>query len=150
MSRAGEFLERLDAQSLKVILAAEEESRRSGHKNLDNEQLLVGLMIANQDGVAAKVLQNLGLKQQQLRDQISDILGRGKDFVGVERPFTDRVNRVLEQAWDAASKHGKEKIAPEHLLLGISAVYEGVVERILSAAQISADKLREETEKAIS
>ena len=141
------IFEKLDALSLKAILAAEEESRRSGHKMLDTEQLLLGVMISNPGGKAVQALENLGLKQQDLRKQISEILGSGKEFVGVERPFTERMNKVLEHAWQAAQSKGKESIAPEDLLLGICDVYEGVTQRVLTDAQISAEKLREEIGK---
>lgn len=145
------LFDKLDTQAIKAILAAEEESRRSGHKFLDTEQLLLGLMAPGNTGGAGKILTGLGLKPQAVRKRVSDLVGRGKEpFVGVETPFSERVNKVLESAWKSAQARGKISISTEDLLLGLSAVFEGVVERVFSEAGITAEKLREATEKSLS
>lgn len=151
MSENGEselkVFDKLDAQAVKAILAAEEEARRAGHKHLDTEQLLLGLLAAGNTGLAGRVLTDLGLKAGVVRNHILEIQGPGKDFVGVEVPFTERVNRVLDCAWKIAQSQERELIATEHLLLGLSNLSEGGAAQILTDAGICAEKIKSEIEK---
>ena len=59
----------------KVIEYAIEESVELKHKYLDPEHLLLGLL-REQDGVAAQVLMNLGLRLEDVRDEIQKARGR--------------------------------------------------------------------------
>ncbi len=142
------MFDKLDSHAIKAILVAEEESRRLGHKFVDTEQLLLGLLMDGQ-GVPAVVLDKLGLKHQIVRKRICDVLGRGSDFVGVETPFTPRLKQLLEVAWQAAQARGKEYIGSEHLLLGFVEVNDGLAGEILTEAKITPQMLREEIDRTL-
>ncbi len=58
----------------KVIEYAIEEARSLGHNYVGTEHLLLGLL-REQDGVAAQVLVNLGLKLEDVRDEVLNLLG---------------------------------------------------------------------------
>ncbi|MCX5648981.1 MAG: ATP-dependent Clp protease ATP-binding subunit [Planctomycetota bacterium] len=58
----------------KVIEFAIEEARNLGHNYVGTEHLLLGLL-REHDGVAAQVLMNLGLKLDDVRSEILNILG---------------------------------------------------------------------------
>ncbi len=58
----------------KVIEYAIEEARSLGHNYVGTEHLLLGLL-REQDGVAAQVLINLGLKLEDVRDEVLNLLG---------------------------------------------------------------------------
>jgi ATP-dependent Clp protease ATP-binding subunit ClpC len=58
----------------KVIEYAIEEARNLGHNYVGTEHLLLGLL-REQDGVAAQVLINLGLKLEEVREEVLNLLG---------------------------------------------------------------------------
>ena len=60
----------------RVIEYAIEEARNLNHNYVGTEHLLLGLL-REQDGVAAQVLMNLGLKLEDVREEILNLLGAG-------------------------------------------------------------------------
>jgi ATP-dependent Clp protease ATP-binding subunit ClpC len=58
----------------KVIEYAIEEARNLNHNYVGTEHLLLGLL-REHDGVAAQVLRNLGLKLEEVRDEVLNLLG---------------------------------------------------------------------------
>ncbi len=60
----------------KVIEFAIEEARNLNHNYVGTEHLLLGLL-REQDGVAAQVLMNLGLKLEEVREEVLNLLGAG-------------------------------------------------------------------------
>jgi ATP-dependent Clp protease ATP-binding subunit ClpC len=133
--------DKLDDQAVKAILAAQEESRRQGHKFVDSEQLLLGLMFDSQ-GLPAAVLESLGLKARHVRERINTALPPGSDFVGTEIPFTPRLNRLLQAAWDGVVRDGRNAIGTKDLLLSLAQLADGTTGEILDEAGITAETLR--------
>ena len=62
----------------KVIEYAIEEARNLNHNYVGTEHLLLGLL-REHDGVAAQVLMNLGLKLEDVREEVLNLLGAGMD-----------------------------------------------------------------------
>jgi len=62
----------------KVIEYAIEEARNLNHNYVGTEHLLLGLL-RERDGVAAQVLMNLGLKLDEVREEVLNLLGAGVD-----------------------------------------------------------------------
>ena len=60
----------------KVIEYAMEEARNLNHNYVGTEHLLLGLL-REQEGVAAQVLMNLGLKLEEVREEVLNLLGHG-------------------------------------------------------------------------
>jgi ATP-dependent Clp protease ATP-binding subunit ClpC len=60
----------------KVIEYAIEEARNLNHNYVGTEHLLLGLL-REHDGVAAQVLMNLGLKLEEVREEVLSLLGAG-------------------------------------------------------------------------
>ncbi|GIX04009.1 MAG: hypothetical protein KatS3mg113_1015 [Planctomycetaceae bacterium] len=60
----------------KVIEYAMEEARNLNHNYVGTEHLLLGL-IREQEGVAAQVLMNLGVKLEDVREEVLNLLGHG-------------------------------------------------------------------------
>ncbi len=68
----------------KVIEYAMEEARNLNHNYVGTEHLLLGLL-REQEGVAAQVLMNLGLKLEDVRDEVLNLLGHGLEGAETER-----------------------------------------------------------------
>src|SRR6201995_3912489 len=65
----------------KVIEYAIEEARSLNHNYVGTEHLLLGLL-REHDGVAAQVLMNLGLKLEEVREEVLNLLGGGVESEG--------------------------------------------------------------------
>ena len=140
VSAPGGF-ESFTEKALKVIMLAQEESRRTGHNYVGTEQILLGL-IGEATGIAAKTLTAMGANLRDARTEVQKIIGRGSGFVAVEIPFTPRAKRVLELSADEARKLGHSYIGTEHLLLALLREGEGVAARVLENLGVNLEKLK--------
>src|SRR6201986_2850213 len=62
----------------KVIEYSMEEARNLNHNYVGTEHILLGLL-REQEGVAAQVLMNLGLKLEEVREEVLNLLGHNMD-----------------------------------------------------------------------
>jgi ATP-dependent Clp protease ATP-binding subunit ClpA len=76
------------------------------------------------EGVAAKVLRNLGVELNKVHSAVAFIRGRGERIILGEIGLTPRANRVIELAADEARRLDHRYLGTEHLLLGL--VREGL------------------------
>ncbi|HEY9709912.1 MAG TPA: Clp protease N-terminal domain-containing protein, partial [Oculatellaceae cyanobacterium] len=135
------MFERFTDTAIKVIRLAQEEARRLGHNFLGTEQILLGL-IGEGNGVAAKVLDSLGVTLTQAREEVEKIIGRGSGFITVEVPFTPRSKRVLELSLEESRSLDQEYIGTEHLLLGLIRDGEGVAAKVLLNLGVDVTQIR--------
>ncbi|HIF33928.1 MAG: ATP-dependent Clp protease ATP-binding subunit [Pirellulaceae bacterium] len=68
----------------KVIEYSMEEARNLNHNYVGTEHILLGLL-REQEGVAAQVLMNLGLKLEEVREEVLNLLGHGVEGGESER-----------------------------------------------------------------
>jgi ATP-dependent Clp protease ATP-binding subunit ClpC len=68
----------------KVIEYSMEEARNLNHNYVGTEHILLGLL-REQEGVAAQVLMNLGLKLDDVREEVLNLLGHGMESGDGER-----------------------------------------------------------------
>ena len=76
----------------KVIEYSMEEARNLNHNYVGTEHILLGLL-REQEGVAAQVLMNLGLKLEEVREEVLNLLGHGLEG-GVGRARRARRRRI--------------------------------------------------------
>jgi ATP-dependent Clp protease ATP-binding subunit ClpA len=129
------MFERFTVESIKIIMLAQEESRRLGHNYVGTEQLLLGI-IGEGTGIGAKVLRSMGVTLKTARIEVELIIGRGSGFVAVEIPFTPRAKSVLELSLAEARQLGHNYLGTEHLLLGLIHDGEGLAVRVLERLDI--------------
>src|ERR1700682_2031150 len=85
----------------KVLQLAQEEAQRFNHNYIGTEHLLLGL-VREGEGVAAKVLANLGVDLNKVRSAIEFFIGRG-DRIGLdETGLTPHAKKVIEFAIEEA------------------------------------------------
>ncbi|MBT5582585.1 MAG: ATP-dependent Clp protease ATP-binding subunit [Phycisphaerae bacterium] len=87
----------------KVLEYAIEEARHLNHNYVGTEHLLLGLL-REQDGVAAQVLMNLGVKLEEGREEVLNLLG-----AGIEPEEMEEVGEGGEEAPSASPRRGKSK-----------------------------------------
>jgi len=137
------MFERFTEKAIKVVMLAQEESRRLGHNFVGTEQILLGL-IGEGAGVATKVLKSMGVNLKDARMEVERIIGRGSGFVAVEIPFTPRAKRVLEMAIEEARDLGHSYIGTEHIILALLEEEDGVATRVLENLGVELSKVRSE------
>ncbi len=123
---------------------AQEEAQRLQHPYIGTEHLLLGL-VREGEGVAAKVLSNLGVELKEVRDAVEAIIGRGDHVVLGEIGLTPRAKKVIELAVDEARRLNHHSIGTEHLLLGLAREGEGIAAGALQTLGVNLAKVREET-----
>jgi ATP-dependent Clp protease ATP-binding subunit ClpC len=123
------MFDRFTDRARKVMGYARQEAERFNHDYIGTEHILLGL-IREGGGVAAAVLENLGLELERIKLEVekSITMGGGTLTLG-EVPFTPRAKRVLELAVEEAQSLGHNYIGTEHLLLGLIREGEGVPRR---------------------
>ena len=89
----------------KVIEYSMEEARQLNHNYVGTEHILLGLL-REQEGVAAQVLMNLGLKLEEVRDEVLNLLGHGLE--GGEEGRGGRESMAGAEG-GTSSKGGKSK-----------------------------------------
>src|SRR5438309_7116340 len=125
----------------KVLTLAQEEAQRFNHNYIGTEHLLLGL-VREGDGVAAKVLANMGVELNKVRSAVEFIIGRGDRMVMGEIGLTPRAKKVIELAVDEARRLNHHYIGTEHLLLGLVREGEGIGAGVLESLGVSLDKVR--------
>jgi ATP-dependent Clp protease ATP-binding subunit ClpC len=139
-NRFDKFTER----ARKSLSLSQEEAQRLQHNYIGTEHLLLGL-IREDEGVAAKVLLNLGVRLDEARQNIAAIIGRGDQAVPGSIGLTPRAKKVIELAVDEARKMNHHTIGTEHILLGLVREGEGVAALMLESMGVQLARVREET-----
>ena len=135
---------RFTERARKVILLAKEEAKRFNHDYIGTEHILLGL-IREGEGVAAAVLQNLGLSSDQIRLEVEKLVQLGPStIVSGDIPFTPKAKKVIELAMDEARNLGHNYIGTEHLILGLIREGEGIAAQVLVNLGLDLGKVRQE------
>ncbi len=132
----------------RVLTLAQEEAQRFNHNYIGTEHLLLGL-VREGDGVAAKVLSNLGVELNKVRSAVEFIIGRGDKQSSGEIGLTPRAKKVIELAVDEARRLGHSYIGTEHLLLGLVREGEGIAAGVLESLGVNLERVRGETTRIL-
>jgi len=137
--------DRFTKRARRVLTLAQEEAQRLNHNYIGTEHLLLGL-IREENGVAVKVLQELGVKPQRVKDMVERTVGQGqRAMFSSKLTLTPRTKHVIELAVDEARRMGHHYIGTEHLLLGLVREGEGVAVNVLRSMGVNLEKARAQT-----
>ena len=135
--------DRLTEKTKKVITYARQEAQRMGHQFIGTEHLLLGL-VREGTGVAATVLQRLGVDPKRVRLEVEKIVASGTDVVSAgKQPFAPRAKKAFEHAVEEAKRLGQNYIGTEHLLLGLLKEEEGIAAQVLLNLGVELDEVYE-------
>jgi ATP-dependent Clp protease ATP-binding subunit ClpA len=124
------MFERFTDRARRAVALAQEEARMLNHNYIGTEHILLGL-IHEGEGVAAKALESLGISLEAVRQQVTEIIGRGQQAPSGHIPFTPRAKKVLELSLREADGLGHNYIGTEHILLGLIREGSGVAAQVL-------------------
>ncbi len=154
---------RLTDRSRTSVEAAFEEARIMGHDSLGDEDLLLGILRAD-EGIAAEALTSLGVTLEDARDECEMMLANALTSIGISLedirreagdafdmslpsdrkiPYSPRAKNALVRARKEMRRLGDNHLGTEHVLLGILANEDGTAVRILASMGISPETVED-------
>ncbi len=135
--------QRFTERARRVVFFAQEEAGRLGENYVSTEHLLLGLVREN-DSVAARILDRMGIPFGRIRTEIERQVARGDGRMGQDMQLTPRAKRVIDLSYDEARLLKNNYIGTEHLLLGMLRENEGLAGRVLAKLGVEIERAREE------
>ena len=145
------------------VEAAVEEARMLGHDSIGDDDLLLGILRAD-EGVATEALSSLGVTLEGAQEESEGMLSDALSSVGIsleevrreagdafdvsipdERriSFSPRAKKVLERALREAVRLRDNHLGTEHVLLGILRNEDGTAVRMLARLGVSPEMLED-------
>ena len=140
-------MERFTQRARRVLSLAHQEAERLRQSTIGTEHLLLGL-IQEEGGVASRVLRDLGLEPDRIRELVERMSGFGS-YRGGKIDLSPGVQQVLEYAIDEARKLGHHYIGTEHLLLGLVRLNEGGAIDVFRKLGVTPEQIRRQTRRVL-
>ena len=120
----------------KVIRFSKEEAMRLGHDYIGTEHLLLGI-IKEGEGIAIKILKNLAVDIEKLKQRLEDAAGPAGGMMTLGNlPLSKRAEKVLKVTYLEAKGFKSDIIGTEHLLLSLLKEKEGLASQVLMSFNI--------------
>ncbi|MBU2472113.1 MAG: ATP-dependent Clp protease ATP-binding subunit, partial [Bacteroidetes bacterium] len=133
-----------------VIRLSREEALRLGHDYIGTEHLLLGI-IREGEGIAVKILRNLGVDLYKLKKAIEDaVRTTGGTLTIGNIPLTKQAEKVLKITYLEAKLYKSDVIGTEHLLLSLLRDDDNIAAQILHQFNVHYDAVRNELDNIIS
>ncbi len=140
-------MERFTQRARRVLSLAHQEAERARNNNIGTEHLLLGLM-DEEGGVAGRVLRELGMSPDRVREVINRVVTRSANFDPSRVELAADTQQVLEHAVEEARRLGHHYIGTEHILLGLVRV-DGAAMEVLRRLGVTADQIRRQTRRVL-
>jgi ATP-dependent Clp protease ATP-binding subunit ClpC len=150
-------------RSRKSVEAALGEARMLGHDSLGDEDLVLGILRAD-EGLAAEALTSLGVTLEGAREESEEMLSGALSTIGISLeevrreagdafemripdnrsiPFSPLAKKALVEARKRMRRMGDNYLGTEHVLLGILHSEDGTAVRMLGRLGVSPEMLEE-------
>ena len=154
---------RFTDMSRRSVEAALEEARALGHDSLGDEDLLLGILRAD-EGIGAEALSSLGVTLEAAREESEALLSAALCSIGISLeeirwgsgdafemripddrriPYSPRAKNVLVRARKEMRRLGDNHLGTEHVLLGALHDEHGMSARILAGLGVSAAEVED-------
>ncbi len=140
-------MERFTQRARRVLSLAHQEAERARQNNIGTEHLILGLM-DEEGGVAGRVLRDLGMTPDRVREVVQRVSGAAANFDPNRIELAPETQQVLEFAIDEARRLGHHYIGTEHILLGLIRV-ESTGMEVLRRLGITGDQIRRQTRRVL-
>jgi ATP-dependent Clp protease ATP-binding subunit ClpC len=145
------------------VEAAFEEARMLGHDSLGDEDLLLGILHAD-EGVGAEALSSLGVTLEEAREESQEMYSDALSSIGISLeemrresgdafdmrlpddrkiPLSPQAKKVLVRARKEMRRLGDKYLGTEHILLGILCNEDGTALRMLVSMGVSPETLED-------
>ncbi|PYC67512.1 Clp protease [Micromonospora arborensis] len=109
---------RFTPRARNVVVASQEEARASGNIEIGPEHLVLGLL-AEPEGLAARVMAGRGATGEAVREAVGAVLPPRAEQVPDLIPYDARGKKALELTFREALRLGHNYIGTEHILLAL-------------------------------
>jgi ATP-dependent Clp protease ATP-binding subunit ClpC len=154
---------RFTDRSRESVEAAFEEARMLGHDSLGDEDLLLGILRAD-EGIAAEALSSLGVTLEDARDECEGMLSDALSLIGISLedirreagdvfdmslpddrkiPYSPWAKNALVRSRKEMRRLGDKHLGTEHVLLGVVGNEDGTAVRMLGRMGVSPEALEE-------
>jgi ATP-dependent Clp protease ATP-binding subunit ClpC len=154
---------RLTDKSRNCVHAAFEEARMLGHDSLGDEDLLLGVLRAD-EGVAVEALSSLDITLEGVREESQERFSEALSSIGISLenirreagdafemripdnrriPFSPRAKKALVEARKEMRRLGDNYLGTEHILLGMLRNEDGMAITILARMGVSPEMLED-------
>ena len=140
-------MERFTQRARRVLSLAHQEAERARQSNIGTEHLLLGLM-DEEGGVAGRVLRDLGMTPDRVREVVQRVSGNPTIFDPTKIELSAETQQVLEFAVDEARRLGHHYIGTEHILLALVRI-ESTGMEALRRLGVTADQIRRQTRRVL-
>ena len=140
-------MERFTQRARRVLSLAHQEAERARQNSIGTEHLLLGLM-DEEGGVAGRVLRELGMSSDRVREVVARISSGSPTFDPNRIELAPETQQVLEFAVDEAKRLGHHYIGTEHILLGLVRVDSTALEA-LRRLGVTPDQIRRQTRRVL-
>jgi ATP-dependent Clp protease ATP-binding subunit ClpC len=154
---------RFTDKSRTSVKSAFEEARMLGHDSLGDEDLLLGILRAD-ERIAAEALASLGVTLEEAREECEGMLSDALSSIGISLedisreagdafemslpedrkiPYSPCAKNALVRARKEMRRLGDKHLGTEHVLLGILGNEDGPAVRMLGRLGVSPEELEE-------
>ncbi|WP_088986034.1 Clp protease N-terminal domain-containing protein [Micromonospora chokoriensis] len=109
---------RFTPRARNVVMASQEEARANGNAEIGPEHLVLGLL-AEPEALAARVMADLGVTPEVVREAVAAALPPRVEQVPDLIPYDARGKKALELTFREALRLGHNYIGTEHILLAL-------------------------------
>lgn len=132
-----------------VIRLSREEAIRLGHDYIGTEHLLLGI-IREGEGLAVKILKNLGTDLYKLKKSIEDTVKPTSGTMTLGNiPLTKQAEKVLKITYLEAKLYKSDIIGTEHLLLSLLRDEENIAAQILAQFAVFYENSKKELDNVL-
>jgi ATP-dependent Clp protease ATP-binding subunit ClpC len=140
-------MERFTQRARRVLSLAHQEAERARQNNIGTEHLILGLM-DEEGGVAGRVLRDLGMTPERVREMVQRVSGAATNFDSTHIELAAETQQVLEFAIEEARRLGHHYIGTEHILLGLVRI-ESTGMEVLRRLGVTGDQIRRQTRRVL-
>jgi ATP-dependent Clp protease ATP-binding subunit ClpA len=137
--------QRFTEKTRRVIFFAQEEAAKLGERNVGTEHMPLGI-VREDDCVAVRVLDRLGVSVVRVRQELGKYLARGDGRLGTDMMLTARSKRVIDYAYEEARRLNNDYVGTEHILLGLVREEDDAAGRVLTNLGVTLESARAEVE----
>lgn len=134
------------AAAARLLAAARGESDRLGHEYVGTEHVVLAL---TRDADGAGLLPSLGVEPDPVRAALEAIITPGHSALprAADRPYTSRTRQAFAFAADSARSQGQERVAVEHLVVGLLRERMNLGALVLQEYGLSVERATAEAER---
>jgi predicted nucleotide-binding protein len=140
-------MERFTQRARRVLSLAHQEAERARNNYIGTEHLLLGLM-DEEGGMAGRVLRELGMTSDRVREVINRVSSSSSDFDANRVELASGTQQALEFAVEEARQLGHHYIGTEHILLGLVRVDDTAMD-VLRRLGLTVEHIQRQTRRAL-